>query len=120
MDAPAHPHAGLQPVPLLLEGEVIHHDSLGLEGPAGPGVLNLMTAGRGIAHSEETPPRNTGRLRGVQLWVALPAARRDAPPAFDQHRALPAVDLDGGRVTLLMGELAGVRSPAPAFPPIGG
>jgi len=120
MDVAPHPHAGLQTVSWLLEGEVIHHDSLGLEGPAGPGVLNLMTAGRGIAHSEETPPRNTGRLRGVQLWVALPAASRDIPPAFAQHRALPAVDLDGGRATLIMGELAGVRSPARAFSSIVG
>src|SRR5258706_2156696 len=115
MDVAPHPHAGLQTVSWLLEGEVIHHDSLGLEGPAAPGVLNLMTAGRGIAHSEETPPRNTGRLRGVQLWVALPAASRDTPPAFAQHRALPAVDLDGGRATLILGELAGARSPARAF-----
>jgi len=54
MDVAPHPHIGLQTVSWLLEGEVLHNDSLGLAGPAGPGVLNLMTAGRGIAHSEET------------------------------------------------------------------
>jgi redox-sensitive bicupin YhaK (pirin superfamily) len=120
MDVAPHPHTGLQTVSWLLEGELIHHDSLGLSGPAGPGVLNLMTAGRGIAHSEETPPQNSGRLRGVQLWVALPGASRETAPAFDQHRGLPFVDLEGGHATLIMGELAGERSPARAFSPIVG
>ena len=83
------PHVGLQTVSWLLEGEVVHHDSLGLEGRAEPGVLNLMTAGRGIAHAEETPPRNAGRLRGVQLWVALPERDRDAAPAFEQRPRPP-------------------------------
>jgi redox-sensitive bicupin YhaK (pirin superfamily) len=120
MDVGPHPHTGLQTVSWLLEGELVHHDSLGLAGPAGPGVLNLMTAGRGITHSEETPPQNTGHLRGVQLWVALPERTRETAPAFDQHRSLPVVDLEGGRATLIMGELAGMRSPARAFSPIVG
>ena len=120
MDVAPHPHIGLQTVSWLLDGELIHHDSLGREGAAGPGVLNLMTAGRGIAHAEETPPQNSGRLRGVQLWVALPAASRETAPAFDQHHSLPQVDLEGGRATLIMGDLAGARSPAQAFSPIVG
>ena len=120
MDVAPHPHIGLQTVSWLLEGELLHNDSLGLTGLAGPGVLNLMTAGRGIAHSEETPARNAGRLRGVQLWVALPEARRETAPAFEQWATLPAVELDGGRATLMMGELGGVRSPAQAFSPIVG
>jgi len=120
MDVAPHPHIGLQTVSWLLEGEVIHHDSLGLEGTATPGVLNLMTAGRGIAHAEETPAANAGRLRGVQLWVALPEASRETAPAFESHRALPVVDLEGGRATLIMGELAGSRSPARSFSPIVG
>ncbi len=115
MNVPPHPHIGLQTVSWLLEGELLHHDSLGHAGPASAGVLNLMTAGRGIAHSEETPPRNAGRLRGLQLWVALPGKQRDAPPSFEQHRALPVVELDGGRATLIIGELDGERSPARAF-----
>ncbi len=120
MDVAPHPHLGLQTVSWLLDGELVHHDSLGFEGPAGPGVLNLMTAGRGIAHAEETPPANTGRLRGVQLWGALPEAHRETTPAFEQHRALPVIELPGGRATVLMGELGGIRSPAQAFSPLVG
>ena len=118
MDVAPHPHIGLQTVSWLLEGEVEHHDSLGLEGIARPGVLNLMTAGKGIAHSEETPPDNSGRLHGVQLWVALPEASRETDPAFDQHRELPVLDLDTGRATVIMGDLSGIRSPARAFSPL--
>jgi len=120
MDVAPHPHIGLQTVSWLLDGEVLHNDSLGLQGLAVPGVLNLMTAGRGIAHSEETPPRNEGRLRGVQLWVALPKASRETAPSFEQHRDLPVVELDGGRATVLMGQLGGARSPARVFSPIVG
>jgi redox-sensitive bicupin YhaK (pirin superfamily) len=120
MDIAPHPHVGLQTVSWLLDGELLHKDSLGLEGAAGPGVLNLMTAGKGIAHSEETPPRNVGRLRGIQLWVALPEASRDIRPAFHQHRALPALEVEGGRATILLGELNGVHSPATTFSPIVG
>jgi redox-sensitive bicupin YhaK (pirin superfamily) len=115
MDVAPHPHVGLQTVSWLLEGELVHNDSLGLAGAAAPGVLNLMTAGRGIAHAEETPPSNSGRLRGIQAWVALPEAHRETAPGFEQHRALPSVALEGGRATLFMGELAGARSPARAF-----
>jgi redox-sensitive bicupin YhaK (pirin superfamily) len=120
MDVAPHPHIGLQTVSWLLDGEVVHHDSLGLAGTARPGVLNLMTAGRGIAHAEETPVENAGRLRGLQLWIALPEARRETDPAFEQHGALPVVDLEGGRATLLIGRLGGVRSPARAFSPMVG
>ena len=118
MDVPPHPHIGLQTVSWLLEGELLHNDSLGLVGPAGPGVLNLMTAGRGIAHAEETSTENSGRLRGVQLWVALPGETRETAPAFEQHRSLPVVALEGGRATIIMGQLAGVRSPARTFSPL--
>jgi hypothetical protein len=120
MDVAPHPHIGLQTVSWLLEGEVAHHDSLGLEATARPGILNLMTAGRGIAHAEETPAQNGGRLRGVQLWVALPEASRDTTPAFDSHRELPALELDAGRATVIIGQLGDVRSPARAFSPIVG
>jgi quercetin 2,3-dioxygenase len=120
MDVAPHPHIGLQTVSWLLDGEVVHNDSLGLTGTARPGVLNLMTAGRGIAHAEETPVENVGRLRGLQLWVALPEARRATTPAFEQHGALPVVALEGGRATLLIGRLGGVQSPARAFSPMVG
>jgi quercetin 2,3-dioxygenase len=120
MDVAPHPHIGLQTVSWLLEGEVVHHDSLGLEATAAPGVLNLMTAGRGIAHAEETPAANGGRLRGVQLWVALPESSRETEPAFESHRALPRLELEGGFATVLIGALGGVRSPARSFAPIVG
>src|SRR5437867_10402407 len=118
MDVPPHPHIGLQTVSWLLEGELLHKDSLGLEGLAGPGVLNLMTAGRGIAHAEETLTENSGHLRGVQLWVALPNEARETIPAFEQHRSLPVVELEGGGATLIMGRLDGVSSPARTFSPL--
>ena len=75
MDVAPHPHIGLQTVSWLLEGEVLHNDSLGLRGLAAPGVLNLMTAGRGIAHAEETPPRNGGPRLPAPPFRARPAAR---------------------------------------------
>lgn len=118
MDVAPHPHIGLQTVSWLLEGEVLHHDSLGLQGLAGPGVLNLMTAGRGIAHAEQTPTPNTGHLRGVQLWVALPEASRDIAPAFEQHRGLPTYELESGRATVILGELGDVRSPGRVYWPM--
>jgi len=118
MDVAPHPHIGLQTVSWLLAGDVVHKDSLGRQAAAGPGVLNLMTAGRGVAHSEETPAPNAGRLRGVQLWVALPHASRETSPAFEQHRDPPVVELDGGRAMLIVGPLAGARSPAQVFSPL--
>ena len=76
MDVAPHPHIGLQTVTWLLEGEIVHDDSLGFEAVARPGSVNVMTAGEGIAHAEQTPRQNSGQLSGVQLWVA--AARRGA------------------------------------------
>jgi redox-sensitive bicupin YhaK (pirin superfamily) len=118
IDVAPHPHVGLQTVSWLLEGEIVHNDSLGLRGPATPGVLNLMTAGRGIAHSEETPLHNGGRLRGLQLWVALPAGQRATTPAFEQYRDLPVATLPGARATVILGRAADLESPARAFSPI--
>lgn len=120
MDVAPHPHIGLQTVSWLLEGEVRHHDSLGATGLAKPGVLNLMTAGRGIAHSEETPSGSRGLLHGVQLWVALPDAHRQAAPSFESRAELPRLELAGGAATVLLGELGGLRSPATTFSPIVG
>jgi redox-sensitive bicupin YhaK (pirin superfamily) len=117
MDVAPHPHIGLQTVSWLLEGEIEHHDSLGCEAVAGAGVLNLMTAGRGIAHSEETPAENSGRLRGVQLWVALPEEARWTEPSFERHSDLPSLEHEGGAATVILGELSGLRSPARRFSP---
>jgi redox-sensitive bicupin YhaK (pirin superfamily) len=120
MDVPPHPHIGLQTVSWLLEGRIHHRDSLGEESTAVPGVLNLMTAGRGIAHSEVTPEGGVGALDGVQLWIALPAADRATPPAFARHHDLPVATLAGGRATVIVGTLAGLASPARSFSPVVG
>jgi len=105
-----HPHIGLQTVPWLLQGELVHHDSLGSEQPIRPGQLNLMTAGRGVAHAEEAP--GSGPLHGIQLWVAQPEATRHGDPAFEHHAELPALELPGGQATVLVGALGGIASPA--------
>lgn len=115
MDVAPHPHIGLQTVTWLIEGEALHKDSLGHEQLIRPGELSLMTAGRGIAHSEETPPRHSRVLHGLQLWVALPDAHRHAAAAFHHYEKLPMVTLGTCRATLVLGELAGVRSPAQTY-----
>jgi quercetin 2,3-dioxygenase len=115
-----HPHTGLQTVSWLLSGEILHRDSLGSRQDIRPGQLNLMTAGRGIAHSEETPAAHTDVLQGVQLWVALPDRARDVPPAFDQHADLPVYTDGGLSATVLMGTLAGATSPARCHTPLVG
>lgn len=118
MDIAPHPHIGLQTVTWLLAGEAFHRDSLGSEALARPGVLNLMTAGRGIAHSEETPQPHSGRLRGVQLWVALPDAQRWDEPRFEHHDGLTSIDVGAGRATVILGELGGAGSPARVHSPL--
>jgi redox-sensitive bicupin YhaK (pirin superfamily) len=120
MDVAPHPHIGLQTVSWLMEGEIIHKDSLGCEAVMRAGQLNLMTSGRGIAHSEETPADNSGRLSGVQLWVALPEEHRNTAAAFNHYPELPRADLGGGTATLIAGELQGARSPARIFSPLVG
>ena len=107
-----HPHIGLHTVTWLLEGEALHRDSLGNEQLIRPGQLNLMTAGQGIAHSEEATGGYRGVLHGVQLWVAQPASTRGGAPAFTHHAELPQVEVAGGIATVLVGELAGLVSPA--------
>ncbi len=113
VDIGAHPHTGLQTVTWLLDGEVLHRDSLGSEQVVAPGQLNLMTAGHGVSHSEEATGRYRGRLEGVQLWVAQPAGSRSGEAAFEHHAALPAVALGrSGEATVLIGSFGGVDSPA--------
>jgi quercetin 2,3-dioxygenase len=120
MRVPPHPHIGLQTVTWLISGNVLHRDSLGSEQVIRPGQLNLMTAGRGIAHSEESPAEHDPSLHGVQLWVALPDASRHAEPAFAHHPDLPVTGLGGFEVTVFAGSLAGARSPAAMFSEIVG
>jgi len=115
MAVPPHPHIGLQTVTWLMAGNVLHRDSLGSEQMIRPGQLNLMTAGRGIAHAEESPAVHDPDLHGVQLWVALPDAARMAEPAFEHHGELPSAQAGGLDITVLLGSLAGLRSPATTF-----
>ncbi|MGH9228699.1 MAG: pirin family protein [Acidimicrobiales bacterium] len=107
-----HPHTGLQTVTWLVEGEVVHTDSLGSEQLIRPGQLNLMTAGRGVAHAEQTPASYGGVLHGIQLWVAQPDITRHHAPAFSHHGELSIAEYGACRATVLIGNLAGVRSPA--------
>jgi quercetin 2,3-dioxygenase len=106
-----HPHMGLQTLTWLVAGELLHLDSLGSEQLIRPGELNLMTAGHGVSHAEEDPAR-AEEVHAVQLWVAQPAATRDGPAAFEHHAELPRLELDHAEVTVLVGEVAGVVSPA--------
>jgi len=120
IQVPPHPHIGLQTVTWLLDGNVLHRDSLGSEQMIRPGQLNLMTAGRGIAHSEESPADHDPGLHGVQLWLALPDADRRAAPAFEHHAQLPVLGLPGFEVTVFAGSLADVTSPARTYSPLVG
>ncbi|MHB2022581.1 MAG: pirin family protein [Mycobacteriales bacterium] len=112
MDVAPHPHIGLQTVTWLVEGEALHRDSLGTEQVIRPGQLNLMTAGWGVAHSEEGTGSYGGNLLGAQLWIAQPTATRDGPAAFAHHSELPRRDLDAAVATVLVGDLDGTTSPA--------
>lgn len=107
-----HPHIGLQTVTWLLEGEILHRDSLGFEQRIRPGQLNLMTAGSGVAHAEETPPGAPPELHGIQLWVAQPERTRHGAPAFEHHPDLPTVQMPNGLATVMVGEFAAATSPA--------
>lgn len=111
-DVGPHPHMGLQTVTWLLEGELVHRDSLGSEQLIRPGQLNLMTAGHGVAHAEEMLDGYRGGVHGVQLWVAQPSATRDGPPAFEHHAELPQLELDNAQATVLVGEMGSARSGA--------
>ena len=120
MQVPPHPHTGLQTVSWLVDGEILHRDSLGSVQPIVPGQLNLMTAGRGIAHSEESPPDHPPVMHGLQLWVAMPEHARHTGPRFDHHPAVPVVAAGGLTVTVVVGTFAGERSPATVHSPLVG
>ena len=107
-----HPHTGLHTVTWLVQGELLHRDSLGSEQAIRPGQLNLMTAGHGVSHAEEPTGRHGDGLHGVQLWVAQPEATRHDGPAFEHHSTLPQVELGAARATVLVGALADATSPA--------
>ena len=123
MDVRPHPHIGLATVTWLFEGAIRHRDSLGSCADIHPGELNWMTAGRGIVHSERTPPaaRRAGQtLHGVQIWVALPQADAEIAPAFHHHERamLPRISRPGVEAVLIAGDAWGARAPVPVFAPM--
>jgi redox-sensitive bicupin YhaK (pirin superfamily) len=120
IDVGPHPHTGLHTVTWLIEGEILHRDSLGSEQVIQPGQLNLMTAGQGVAHAEEATGAYRGQLHGVQLWVAQPEATRHGPAAFEHHPELPRIELGPSEATILVGTFDGKKSPARADTPLVG
>ena len=112
----AHPHIGLATITYLFEGRIRHRDSLGYDQEITPGAVNWMTAGRGIVHSERTPPalkKSGSPLHGIQSWVALPSADEECEPAFDHYPAdrIPVVERDGVTIRVILGEAFGAKSP---------
>ncbi|MCW2752935.1 MAG: pirin [Marmoricola sp.] len=108
-----HPHTGLQTVSWLFSGEIEHRDSAGFRALVRPGEVNLMTAGRGISHSEYSTPSTTV-LHGAQLWLALPEESRQADPTFE-HYAPEVVEGDGWQAQVFLGSLLGSTSPVTTF-----
>jgi redox-sensitive bicupin YhaK (pirin superfamily) len=120
LDVRPHPHIGLATVTYLFEGEILHRDSLGTMQVIQPGAVNWMTAGRGIVHSERSPPQSrigSSSLFGIQTWVALPKQHEETEPAFVHHDVseLPVFEEAGVTVRLIAGTLYGLRSPVKTF-----
>lgn len=119
-DVRPHPHIGLATVTYLFEGAIAHKDSVGSDLVIRPGAVNWMTAGRGIVHSERTPPEeraNGQAMHGIQTWVALPVSHEETEPTFTHHPAetLPVFDLGGAETRLIAGKAWGHASPV-SFP----
>jgi redox-sensitive bicupin YhaK (pirin superfamily) len=115
-----HPHIGLQTFTWMIEGEVMHRDSLGSEQVIRPGQVNLMTAGHGISHAEDSVTPQGGSLHAAQLWIALPEAQRHGKPAFRNYPDLPVTTHGGFRVTVLVGTAFGETSPVAVHSPLVG
>jgi redox-sensitive bicupin YhaK (pirin superfamily) len=118
LDVRPHPHIGLATVTYLFDGEIMHRDSLGTEAAIKPREVNWMTAGRGIVHSERTDTqlRTTGSpIHGLQMWVALPAAKEEMDAAFAHHKTaeFPMIRENGKSVRVVVGSLYGASSPVP-------
>ena len=116
LDVRPHPHIGLATVTYLFDGSIMHRDSEGNSIEIAPGAMNLMTAGRGIAHSERSPPgaRQGGHgLSGIQSWIALPQAHEETNPSFQHFDAasLPMIEDGGVRARAIAGSILGMKSP---------
>ncbi|RUU84570.1 pirin family protein, partial [Mesorhizobium sp. M7A.T.Ca.TU.009.01.3.1] len=119
LDVRPHPHIGLSTVTYLFDGKIRHRDSLGTEMVIQPGDVNLMTAGRGIVHSERTPEELRGApmsVSGLQTWLALPDDKEEVAPVFENTGALrlPEIDAEGVNGRLIIGDFQGLRSPVRA------
>lgn len=120
MDVRPHPHIGLSTVTYLFDGKIRHRDSLGTEMVIEPGDVNLMTAGRGIVHSERSPEELRGHpmaISGLQTWLALPDHKEEMAPVFENtaSRKLPEFAAEGVTGRLVIGQLEGMRSPVTAY-----
>ena len=120
LDVRPHPHIGLATVTYLFDGKIRHRDSLGTQMVIAPGDVNLMTAGRGIVHSERTPEELRGgpmAMFGLQTWIALPEAVEDMAPAFSNTGVslLPTEQSGGVSLRVIMGEFAGLKAPTPTY-----
>ncbi len=116
LDVRPHPHIGLATVTYLLQGEILHRDSLGTVQAIRPGEVNWMNAGAGIVHSERTSPESREHpmhMFGLQCWVALPKAQEESAPTFSHTKAsaLPTTEGDGARATIIAGSCFGLSSP---------
>ncbi len=119
LDVRPHPHIGLSTVTYLFDGKIRHRDSLGTEMVIQPGDVNLMTAGRGIVHSERTPDELRGApmsVSGLQTWLALPDGKEEVAPVFENTAALhlPEIDAEGVSGRVVIGDFQGLRSPVRA------
>ncbi|PWJ92669.1 MULTISPECIES: pirin family protein [Mesorhizobium] len=119
LDVRPHPHIGLSTVTYLFDGKIRHRDSLGTEMVIQPGDVNLMTAGRGIVHSERTPEELRGApmsISGLQTWLALPDGKEEVAPVFENTAALrlPEIDAEGVSGRIVIGDFQGLRSPVRA------
>jgi hypothetical protein len=116
-----HPHIGLATITYLFEGEIMHRDSLGFVQLIQAGAVNLMTAGRGIVHSERASDdlAVTSHLHGIQSWLALPLELEEMEPGFIHYpsASLPELTLGGATVRVIMGAAYGARSPVATFSP---
>src|SRR5580704_3378052 len=123
VDVRPHPHIGLATVTYLLEGAMMHRDSLGSVQRIEPGDVNWMTAGKGIVHSERTAPQDRAaghRLHGLQTWVALPKSHEDVEPSFFHHakETLPLRAERGVTLRVIAGDAFGMEAPVRTFSPI--
>ncbi len=118
LDVRPHPHIGLATVTYLFDGEIMHRDSLGTAATIKPGEVNWMTAGRGIVHSERTDAElraTSSTIHGLQMWVALPAAKEEMEASFTHHETseFPMIEENGKSVRVVAGSLYGASSPVP-------